>query len=60
MASELDLPKALAELITQLNNLRKLVTIGGKQYRYDPKSKSYKSEGKTKYKPIIGKAVDLV
>ena len=47
MASELDLPKALAELITQLNNLRKLVTIGGKQYRYDPKSKSYKSEGKS-------------
>ena len=47
MATELDLPKALAELITQLNNLRKLVTIGGKQYKYDPKSKSYKSEGKS-------------
>jgi len=47
MATELDLPKALAELITQLNNLRRLVTIGGKQYKYDPKSKSYKADGKS-------------
>ena len=47
MASELDLPKALAELITQLNNLRRLVTIGDKQYKYDAKSKSYKADGKS-------------
>lgn len=45
MATELDLPKALAELITQLNNLRKLITIGGKQYKYDAKSNSYKGDG---------------
>ena len=45
MAKELDLPKALAELITQLNNLRRLITIGGKQYKYDAKSNSYKGDG---------------
>jgi len=47
MATELDLPKALAELISQLNNLRKLVTINGKKYKYDAKSNSYKSDGKS-------------
>ena len=45
MAKELDLPKALAEFITQINNLRRLVTIGGKQYKYDAKSNSYKGDG---------------
>ena len=35
------------EIIGQINNLRKLVTVNGKQYKYDPKSKSYKADGKT-------------
>lgn len=35
------------EIIGQINNLRKLVTVNGKQYKYDPKSKSYKAGGRT-------------
>ena len=35
------------EIIGQITNLRKLVTVNGKQYKYDPKSKSYKADGKT-------------
>jgi hypothetical protein len=35
------------EIVGQINNLRKLVTVNGKQYRYDPKSKGYKADGKT-------------
>jgi len=35
------------EIIGQINNLRKLITIGGKQYRLDEKTKTYKADGKT-------------
>ena len=35
------------EIIGQINNLRKLVTVNGKQYKYDQKSKSYKADGRT-------------
>ena len=35
------------EIIGQINNLRKLVTVNGKQYKYDQKSKSYKAGGRT-------------
>ena len=35
------------EIIGQINNLRKLVTVNGKQYKYDSKSKSYKAGGRT-------------
>ena len=35
------------EIIGQINNLRKLVTVNGKTYKYDQKSKSYKADGKS-------------
>jgi hypothetical protein len=35
------------EIVGQINNLRKLVTVNGKQYKYDQKSKSYKADGKS-------------
>ena len=35
------------EIIGQINNLRELVTVNGKQYKYDQKSKSYKAGGRT-------------
>ena len=38
-------------LIQQINNLRKLVTINGKEYKWDAKSKTYK--------PVKGKAKPL-
>ena len=35
------------EIIGQINNLRKLITVNGKTYKYDQKSKSYKADGKS-------------
>ena len=47
-------------LIQQINNLRKLVTINGKEYKWDAKSKTYKAV-KGKAKPLTKQAaIDLV
>lgn len=43
------------EIIGQINNLRKLVTIGGKQYKWDAANKKYKSvkDGKVFTRPQL-------
>jgi len=47
MAEKMSGLDMVREIIGQINNLRKLVTVNGKQYKYDPKSKSYKAGGRT-------------
>ena len=51
----MDTIKAIAELITQINNVRRLVTIGGKQFKWDAKNKKYKSvkDGKIYTRPQL-------
>jgi len=49
----MDTIKAIAELITQINNIRRLVTIGGKQFKWDGKKYKSVKDGKVYTRPQL-------
>jgi len=49
----MDTIKAIAELITQINNVRRLVTIGGKQFKWDGKKYKSVKDGKSYTRPQL-------